>query len=89
MSNYFGWRFGDIIIAPHKSFEYQFEFGNGSNFDPFELSFKWTSKQDHAGLSFNFGIKNLFWIHIGTYDHRHWNYKQNRWALPGDVEEDE
>ena len=86
--NYISWTWGDIIIAPNKSFEYQFEFGKNAKFIPFELSFKWTSKQDHAGLSFIFGIKYLFWINFSVYDHRHWNHEQNRWSLPGDVEED-
>lgn len=88
MTNYFSWNWGDIIITPNKSFEYQFIFGKNANFDLFDLSFKWTTKQDHAGPSFTFGIKYLFWINLKIYDYRHWNHKQNRWALPEDVEDE-
>lgn len=74
----------DIQLSQNKSFEFQIEFGKNSNFCPFEFSIKWTTKQDHAGFRFIFGIYGLFWICMNIYDHRHWNYEKDRWYLPGD-----
>lgn len=74
------WTWGDIIISANKSFEYQFEFGKNSNFNIFDFSFIITSQQDHAGPSFTFGIKYLFWIRLSIYDHRHWDDENDCWA---------
>ena len=73
------WFWGDIIICKNKSFEYQFEFGKNSNFHPFEFSLLLTSRTDHAGPSFTFGIKKLFWICLKIYDHRHWDIDNDCW----------
>jgi hypothetical protein len=71
---------GDITLSKNKSFEYQFEFGkNTSSNSPFELSFVVTEKRDHAGPCFTFGIKNLFWVCLKIYDHRHWDDENNCW----------
>lgn len=79
------WTWGDITIAQYKSFEYQFEFGKRTPTDnPFEFSIKWTAKRDHAGPSFTFGIKNLFWMCVKIYDHRHWNEEEDRWEKYND-----
>jgi hypothetical protein len=75
----------DIQLSENKSFGIQTEFGKNSNFNPFEFLIKWTTKQDHAGFRFVFGIYRLFWISIEIYDHRHWNYEKDRWYLPGEV----
>jgi hypothetical protein len=75
----------DIQLSENKSFGIQTEFGKNSNFNPFEFLVKWTTKQDHAGFRFVFGIYGLFWISIEIYDHRHWNYEKDRWYLPGEV----
>lgn len=84
---------GDIPISANKSFEYQLElFGDSDGFTetrPFEFRFEITRKTDHAGASFIWGIRKLFWIHLNVHDHRHWNNKANRWALPGEPEEDD
>lgn len=74
------WTLGDIVIAKNKSFEYQFELGNkSSQFDPFEFSVRLTSKHDHPGPSFVFGISGLFWISLRIYDHRHWDCEKDHW----------
>lgn len=67
---------GNVIISKYKSFEYQF---GGYNFatNPFEFSIRWTTKCDHAGISFTFSIYKLFWINFKIYDHRHWDYNNN------------
>jgi hypothetical protein len=74
------WSWGDIAFSENKSFEYQFEFGKSTcNNSLFELTLKVTEKQDHAGPSFAFGIKNLFWICFKVYDHRHWDDERDCW----------
>lgn len=48
----------------------------------FEVDARWIG-HDHAG--FELEIAFLFWIFtIQIYDHRHWNYEENRWARPED-----
>ena len=71
-----GW--GDIRIWKNKSFEYQFE---GPHFteDSIECKLRWTRRTDHAGISFTFGIKYLFWLNLNIHDHRHWNRETNSW----------
>ena len=69
----------NLQLSKNKSFEYQLELGKNSNFHPFQFELKWTSEEDHAGPSFTFGIKYFFWICISIYDHRHWDYDNNRW----------
>lgn len=76
-------RWGTIQIAKNKSFEYQIEF-NKFHDQPFELSGRWTTKQDHAGFDFVFSIYKLFWLNLNIHDHRHWNHDHNRWEEPGD-----
>ena len=78
------WNWGDVVFAENKSFEYQFDWGRNANFNPFELSFRITSKTDHAGVCFRFGVKYLFFVCLKTYDHRHWNHEENRWEDPDD-----
>jgi len=87
--NILTWSWGDIQISKNKFFEYQFEFGkNTPAYIPFEFNISVTSKTDHAGPKFTFGIINLFWICFKVYDHRHWNHKQKRWAIPGEDSEE-
>lgn len=74
------WTWGDITISQHKSFEYQFEFGKSTPTNKiFEFLIEVTTKRNHAGPNFTFGIKNLFWICLKIYDHRHWNEEEDRW----------
>ncbi len=85
--NILTWSWGDIQISKNKFFEYQFEFGkNTPSHIPFEFNISVTSKTDHAGPKFIFGIINLFWICLKVYDHRHWNYKEKRWVIPGETQ---
>ena len=63
-------------LTEHKSIETQLQ--TWSNWNYFELEFKWTRKSDHAGAHLCihlFGIE----LNLTVYDHRHWNYKHNRW----------
>lgn len=72
-------RWGDIQIAKHKSFEYQFEKGSFMQDDPFEFKLSWTRRRHHAGISFTFGIRWLFWMNLNVHDHRHWDEEKNDW----------
>jgi len=92
-NSYLGWKLGNITLSTNKSFEYQFEFlKDAINFTkdtPFEFRLRFNRKTDHAGVCFTFGIFYIFWVNLKFYDHRHWNYDEDRWALPGDNLEDE
>ena len=70
----------DLQISKNKSFEFQLELGKKSNFNPFEFVLKWNSEHDHAGPSFTFGVKYLFWICLQIYDRRHWDHENNCWV---------
>lgn len=74
---------GVIRITKNKSFEYQIEFKKFNN-QPIELSFTWTTKEDHAGASFIFSIYKLFWMELSLRDCRHWNYEESKWEDAGD-----
>ncbi len=74
---------GSIRISKNKFFEWQLEFSRFNN-DPFELSLRWTSRQDHAGFDFIFSIYKLFWLNINIHDRRHWDYEKNKWQEPDD-----
>lgn len=76
------WSWGDIQIAPYKSFEYQFEKGSFLGDDVFEFKFRWTRKCDHAGIDFTFGIRYLFWMNLNIHDHRHWDDENNCFMSP-------
>jgi len=74
---------GDTVIWKHKSFEYQFE-GPGFMLDDphswgIEFNWRWTRKRDHAGPSFTFGIRGLFWMNLNIHDHRHWDTENDTW----------
>ena len=43
----------------------------------------WKIKTDHAGIEVRLGIFG-YEIHFIFYDTRHWNYKENRYAVPTD-----
>ena len=46
----------------------------------FEISIRWITKTDHAGLDINIGLfGNTF--RINTYDNRHWDYDKEKWEL--------
>lgn len=66
-------------ICKHKYFEFEahkWSIKDCRNF--FEISLKWTTKIDHAGLEFIFEIYG-FEIRVTVYDNRHWNYSCDRW----------
>lgn len=75
------WRWGDIRISKWKSFEYQFEGRNCEWNKYFECKFKWTCKQDHAGIDFYFSLFKLFWMNLNIHDRRHWDYENNCWKV--------
>lgn len=44
----------------------------------FDFEFRWTRKQDHAGLNISFCI-GKFCLDINILDNRHWDCEANRW----------
>lgn len=76
------WNFWNIQLTKHKSFEYQLDLGSKfSSSEFFELSFKWTTKQDHAGPSFTFSIYRVLFLTTLVYDNRHWNIDNDAWEV--------
>jgi len=75
-----------VQLSKHKSFEIQLELGNSSGLseDFFEFKLSWTRKQDHAGPLFRLSLLKLFWLNVMIYDHRHWNYDEDRWYESGE-----
>lgn len=46
------------------------------------FEFRYTIRQDHAGLDFGFGL--LGWeFHTSIHDSRHWNYENKCWEVYG------
>ena len=49
------------------------------DFSLLTVSFDWTVRQSHAGLSLELGIFG-YNIHFNFYDNRHWDAETNNWA---------
>lgn len=65
----------NIRLSKNKCFEYQLEVFP-QIFDLFEFSINWRTRGDHAGPTFRFGIRRLFWLSLSVYDRRHWDYNR-------------
>lgn len=65
----------------NKALEVQLMYNPSWNW--FRLSLAFTRKQDHAGISFNLELPFIE-FEAQIYDCRHWNYKKDRWYLPGE-----
>lgn len=69
-------------LSKNKSIEAQV-----SLFDPdmysdiLEFHIGWTTKQDHAGGRFIFSIYKFIFIQVMIYDHRHWDFDNNKWEI--------
>jgi len=48
------------------------------------FNFRWTTKCDHAGLDIQLSLLGLC-LHFNFYDHRHWNYQENRYYVHEDT----
>lgn len=70
-------RLCNIQLTTHKFFEYQLEFDKFH--EDTDISFNWTTKRDHAGPSLIISVRNLFWLNLSIYDHRHWDHNTNQW----------
>lgn len=69
-------------LSTNKSIEFQFNlFDSDMSPDIFELHIEWTTKQDHAGFGFIFSIYKFIFVQAMIYDHRHWDYDNNRWEI--------
>lgn len=76
------WPRGFFLNLPfHKALE--FEIGFRKYFSGLNLGFYWRRKCDHAGLGLDIDL-GFVCVETQMYDGRHWNYKENRWYLPGE-----
>ena len=46
----------------------------------FKIWLHFNQRCDHAGLRFEFGLLG-YWITLGYYDTRHWDYKKDCWHV--------
>ena len=68
----------------HKALETGFQWqGEDQGFDFF---WRFRTRGDHAGLSFHISI-GRFLFEFNIHDTRHWNWKENRWLKPGEIED--
>ena len=66
-------------ISKYKSFEIQLDrFTDGKNW--FNFHFKWTKKEDHAGLSLFLELFTVF-LDITIHDTRHWDLEKQCWCI--------
>ena len=76
------WNTSGSIPIKHKYYEVQII----KNDNLFRVEFGFTIKEDHAGVNLEFGILG-YEIHFTIYDHRHWNYKEDRWMYDNEYGE--
>ena len=70
----------NIKLSKNKSFEIQLDLCNSSlSNDLFLVNLAWTTKCDHAGLSFEFVFFKFVYFQMQVYDNRHWDYENNCW----------
>lgn len=76
----------DCKLSTHKFFEIQLD---KFDFDRwFEFHMDWTRKGDHAGFDLRICIGAIFFC-INIYDHRHWNWDEDRFMTDKDCEDEE
>lgn len=80
LSNPFSERFGVVYeksgktLIPHKFWEFNIHKSNSF----LEVWFKFSIREDHAGLNFDFGL--LGWgVNFVIYDSRHWDDENECW----------
>ncbi len=73
-----GWN-KDILVSRHKSLEFQID-GMDGPVDWFTFSLETQTRCDHGGLYFRFSLLRLFYVGISFYDHRHWDYTEDRYV---------
>ncbi|PPD54329.1 MAG: hypothetical protein CTY12_03290 [Methylotenera sp.] len=67
-------------LTKHKSFELQANlFDSLSTNTIFQFDISWSIKQDHAGPSCTFILFRVLYFHIMIYDHRHWDWENQKW----------
>ena len=64
-------------ITKNKHCELEHTYYDGMLLD---CEFKFTTKEDHAGLSIMLGILG-YAVHFSIYDIRHWDYENKRWVI--------
>ena len=57
---------------------FEIQFSKWKCWEYFYICFKWTRKQDHAGLGLDIQIMG-FEISLSVVDRRHWDLEKNNW----------
>jgi len=67
-------------LAQNKSLEVQLNLFDSLSQDTiFEFNLNWQIRCDHAGPRFHLIIFRVLYFHIMIYDHRHYDYENNKW----------
>jgi len=65
------------LVAKHKAVEFQVM---RYALTLFEFSFRWVIRDDHAGLTFEFGLLGYSMM-FKFYDCRHWDHEKKAWVV--------
>lgn len=77
-----------IPCSTNKSIEIQVNlFDEMSHSEIFDIYLGWSVKQDHAGVRFHLTIFHLLYASVMLYDHRHWDYDNDKWEEYDDSHE--
>lgn len=78
-----GWLYLVGDLWGHKAFEVGLQRRDRDGRKGLDLSFRYTSRGDHAGLLFNVSLFGRT-FELNVYDRRHWNWLEDRWMRPGE-----
>ena len=74
-------------VSTHNFIEWQLDYDRqDKSWSPFGLNFRITTQGDHRGVTFDIELFRIFYFNIMFYDHRHWNWSENRFYEPGEEE---
>ena len=77
---------GKILFCTHKFWEIELlKLDKPENL--FNFKVKWSIRGDHCGLELSIEIYKCY-TNFLIYDHRHWNWKEDRFLKTGEVEVD-
>lgn len=77
----------DWWLSTNKALEIQLDLDKVDSLFRIRLDIR--RKGDYAGIDFELELFEKLYFGINFYDCRHWNYKKNRWYLPGEEAKEE
>lgn len=71
----------NIQLTKNKSLEIQISLFGDICVDTniFDIWFGWSLKGDHAGIKFMLEVYKSLYFAIQVYDHRHWDWENDKW----------